>query len=86
MNKIKKFGRFIVLMIATIFLFSEALFACPACGKSIAESGGLDGALAVYTILAGMPFILIGSVIAGIIFNKRKNDKKRLNSEENPGE
>ena len=75
-----------VLSIATIFLFAEALFACPGCSKSIAESGGLDGAMAVYTVLASMPFVLIGSVIAGIIFNKRKNDKKSLNSEENPGE
>ena len=51
----------------------SAIYACPGCAQAIAESGGGNGLIAIYSILAGMPFLIIGSIIVGFIIMKRKS-------------
>ena len=51
----------------------SAIYACPGCAQAIADSGGSYGLIAIYSILAGMPFLIIGSIIIGFIIMKRKS-------------
>ena len=57
-----------------LWLFAPtAIFACPGCGQAIDGSGASNGIIAIYSILAGMPFLIIGSIIVGFIIMKRKS-------------
>ncbi len=57
-----------------LWLFTPtAIYACPGCGQAIDGSGASNGIIAIYSILAGMPFLIIGSIIVGFIIMKRKS-------------
>ncbi len=63
-----------LLLSILLWLFNtSAIYACPGCGQAIDESGGSNGIIAIYSILAGMPFLIIGSVLVGFIIMKRKS-------------
>ena len=70
--------RNIKIIIFTLTFFqikSSIIYACPGCTQAIAESGGYGGLIAIYSLLAGMPFLIIGSIIAGILItNRRANE------------
>ena len=66
----------IILFVFTYFyLKSSILYACPGCAQAIAGSGGSDGLIAIYSILVGMPFLIISSIIAGIAISNRRANK-----------
>ena len=70
-----RYIKFIILALTFFCLNSSVLYACPGCTKAIAESGGYGGLIAIYSLLAGMPFLIIGSIIAAImISNRRANE------------
>jgi len=59
-----------------LWLFAPtAIFACPGCGQALDGSGASNGIIAIYTILAGMPFLIIGSILVGFIILNRKSSK-----------
>ncbi len=59
-----------------LWLFAPtAIFACPGCGQALDGSGASNGIIAIYTILAGMPFLIIGSIIVGFIIMNRKSTR-----------
>ena len=71
----------IIIFALTFFnLKSSLVYACPGCSQAIAESGGAGGLIAIYTVLAGMPFLIIGSIIAGIVYSNRKANDANENS------
>jgi len=69
--------------ILLLLVSPSSIHACPGCAQAIAESGGSYGIIAIYSILAGMPFLIIGSIIIGFIILKRKSSLNRI---EKPGE
>ena len=59
-----------------LWLFAPtAIVACPGCGQAIDGSGASNGIIAIYSILAGMPFLIIGSILLGFVIMKRKSSK-----------
>ncbi|MCH8929020.1 MAG: hypothetical protein IIB39_09940 [Candidatus Marinimicrobia bacterium] len=68
-----KTARILLTGILLWLITPSAIYACPGCAQAIAESGGSNGIIAIYSILAGMPFLIIGSVIVGFIIMKRKS-------------
>lgn len=59
-----------------LWLFAPtAIFACPGCGQALDGSGASNGIIAIYSILAGMPFLIIGSILVGFIILNRKSSK-----------
>ena len=64
----------IMLLLAAVQASPELLHACPGCAQAISESGGEGGIIAIYAILSGMPILIIGTIIAGIVFLKRESD------------
>ena len=76
-------GIFLMKIISTImsglllWLFTPtAIYACPGCGPANDGSGASNGIIAIYSILAGMPFLIIGSILVGFIIMKRKSSQK----------
>ena len=68
--------KIIIFVITFFYIKSSIAYACPGCSQAIAESGGYGGLIAIYSLLAGMPFLIIGSIIAGIVYSNRKvNDQ-----------
>ena len=61
------------------FIAPSVLLACPGCAQAIAESGGTSGLIAIYSLLAGMPFLIIGSIALSIVIMKRKSDEENDN-------
>ena len=71
MNLIRTSLSFILL-----WLFAPtAIFACPGCGQAIDGSGASNGIIAIYSILAGMPFLIIGSILVGFMIMKRRSSQ-----------
>lgn len=66
-------GKFILLLFLLTFTAPSVLYACPGCAQAIAESGGASGLIAIYSLLTGMPFLIIGSIVLSIIIMKRKS-------------
>ena len=66
--------KIIIFAITFFYLESSIVYACPGCSQAIAESGGTGGLIAIYSLLAGMPFLIIGSIIAGILYSNRKSN------------
>ncbi|MCH8306340.1 MAG: hypothetical protein IIB94_14600 [Candidatus Marinimicrobia bacterium] len=66
--------KIIIFAITFFYLESSIVYACPGCSQAIAESGGTGGLIAIYSLLAGMPFLIIGSIIAGIVYSNRKSN------------
>lgn len=64
--------KIIIFAFTFFYLESSIVYACPGCSLAIAESGGTGGLIAIYSLLAGMPFLIIGSIIAGILYSNRK--------------
>ncbi len=66
----------IIIFTLTFFLMkSSIVYACPGCSQAIAGSGGQSGLIAIYSLLVGMPFLIIGSIITGIVItNRRANE------------
>lgn len=59
-----------------LWLFAPtAIFACPGCGQALDGSGASNGIIAIYSILAGMPFLIIGSIIVGFVIMNRKSSQ-----------
>ncbi len=72
-----RYIKFILFSLTFFYLKSSIAYACPGCTQAIAESGGSGGLIAIYSLLAGMPLIIIGSIIAGILIsNRRANEVK----------
>ena len=74
-------GQIKIILFALTFFYvkSSIAYACPGCAQAITGSGGSDGLVAIYTLLAGMPFLIIGSIIAGIVISNRRTDEKNKN-------
>lgn len=66
--------KIIIFAFTFFYLESSLVYACPGCSQAIAESGGTGGLIAIYSLLAGMPFLIIGSIIAGIVYSNRKSN------------
>jgi len=66
--------KIILFTLAFFYMNSSIVYACPGCSQAIAESGGTGGLIAIYSLLAGMPFLIIGSIIAGIVYSNRKSN------------
>ena len=66
--------KIIIFAFTFFYLESSVVYACPGCTQAIAESGGTGGLIAIYSLLAGMPFLIIGSIIAGIVYSNRKSN------------
>ena len=66
--------KIIIFAFTFFYLESSIVYACPGCSQAIAESGGTGGLIAIYSLLAGMPFLIIGSIIAGILYSNRKSN------------
>ncbi len=66
--------KIIIFAFTFFYLESSLVYACPGCTQAIAESGGTGGLIAIYSLLAGMPFLIIGSIIAGIVYSNRKSN------------
>lgn len=66
--------KIIIFAFTFFYLESSIVYACPGCTQAIAESGGTGGLIAIYSLLAGMPFLIIGSIIAGIVYSNRKSN------------
>lgn len=64
--------KFILFAITFFSLKTSIAYACPGCSQAIAESGGTNGLIAIYSLLAGMPFLIIGSIIVGVVYSNRK--------------
>ncbi len=63
----------IIMFALTFFQIKSSIaYACPGCAQAIAESGGYGGLIAIYSLLAGMPFLIIGSIIAVILISNRR--------------
>jgi len=62
----------IIFTLAFFYAKSSIIYACPGCTQAIAGSGGYGGLIAIYSLLAGMPFLIIGSIIAGIVITNRR--------------
>jgi len=71
--------KIIIFAITFFYLESSIVYACPGCSQAIAESGGYGGLIAIYSLLVGMPFLIIGSIIAGIVYSNRKADETNEN-------
>lgn len=73
----------IIIFALTFFLMKSSIaYACPGCSQSIAGSDGQAGLIAIYSLLAGMPFLIIGSIIAGIVItNRRANEADENNTD-----
>ena len=69
-----KLIKIIIFAFTFFYLESSLVYACPGCSQAIAESGGTGGLIAIYSLLAGMPFLIIGSIIAGIVYSNRKSN------------
>lgn len=69
-----KLIKIIIFAFTFFYLESSIVYACPGCTQAIAESGGTGGLIAIYSLLAGMPFLIIGSIIAGIVYSNRKSN------------
>lgn len=67
--------KIIIFAFTFFYLESSIVYACPGCSQAIAESGGTGGLIAIYSLLAGMPFLIIGSIIAGIVYSNRKSNE-----------
>ena len=67
-----RYIKFIIFAITFFQIKSSIAYACPGCTQAIAESGGYGGLIAIYSLLAGMPFLIIGSIIAGIVITNRR--------------
>ena len=63
-----------IIIFAFIFFYfkNSIVYACPGCAQAIAESGGSGGLIAIYSVLAGMPFLIIGSILIGILISNRR--------------
>ena len=66
-------GKFILILLLLTFTVPSVLYACPGCAKAIADSGGASGLIVIYSLLAGMPFLIIGSIALSIVIMKRKS-------------
>ena len=66
--------KIIIFAFTFFYLESSIVYACPGCTQVIAESGVTGGLIAIYSLLAGMPFLIIGSIIAGIVYSNRKSN------------
>lgn len=71
--------KIIIFAITFFYLESSIVYACPGCSQAIAESGGTGGLIAIYSLLAGMPFLIIGSIIAGILYSNRNTNEANEN-------
>ena len=71
--------KIIIFAITFFYLESSLVYACPGCTQAIAESGGTGGLIAIYSLLAGMPFLIIGSIIAGIVYSNRNTNEANEN-------
>lgn len=71
--------KIIIFAITFFYLESSIVYACPGCSQAIAESGGTGGLIAIYSLLAGMPFLIIGSIIAGIVYSNRNTNEANEN-------
>ena len=69
-----KLIKIIIFAFTFFYLESSVVYGCPGCTQAIAESGGTGGLIAIYSLLAGMPFLIIGSIIAGIVYSNRKSN------------
>jgi len=58
---------------------STIVYACPGCTQAIAETSGYGGLIAIYSLLAGMPFLIIGSIIAGVVIANRRTNEAAAN-------
>jgi len=67
-------------------LTPTSIYACPGCGQAIDGSGASNGIIAIYSILAGMPFLIIGSILVGFIIMKRKSLQKNTEHTEEHSE
>ena len=72
-------GKFIIPLFLLSFIAPSVLYACPGCAQAIAESGGTNGLIAIYSLLAGMPFLIIGSIALSIVIMKHKSDEENDN-------
>lgn len=72
-------GKFILLLFLLTFTAPSVLYACPGCAQAIADSGGASGLIAIYSLLAGMPFLIIGSIALSIVIMKRKSSENQDN-------
>lgn len=72
-------GKFILLLFLLTFTAPSVLYACPGCAQAIADSGGTSGLIAIYSLLAGMPFLIIGSIALSIVIMKRKSSENQDN-------
>ena len=61
-------------LLITALMGPQAALACPGCAQSIAEDGGFEGLVAIYSLLAGMPMVIVGSITVGIMIMKGKNE------------
>jgi len=67
--------KIIIFTLTFFYIKSSIIYACPGCTQAIAESGGYGGLIAIYSLLAGMPFLIIGSIIAAVVItNRRANE------------
>ena len=64
--------KIIIFTFTFFYLESSTVYACPGCTQAIADSGGYGGLIAIYSLLAGMPFLIIGSIIAAILISNRR--------------
>ena len=71
--------KIIIFAFTFFYLESSIVYACPGCSQAIAESGGTGGLIAIYSLLAGMPFLIIGSIIAGILYSNRNTNEANEN-------
>ncbi len=69
----------IIFTLTFFYTKSSIVYACPGCTQAIAESGGYGGLIAIYSLLAGMPFLIIGSIIAGIVITNRRANEAAAN-------
>ena len=67
--------KIIIFTLTFFYIKSSIIYACPGCTQAIADSGGYGGLIAIYSLLAGMPFLIIGSIIAGIVITNRRANK-----------
>ena len=67
-----RYIKILIFALTFFYLESSIVFACPGCSQAIAESGGYSGLIVIYSLLAGMPFLIIGSIIAGILISNRR--------------
>ena len=72
-------GKFIIPLFLLSFIAPSVLYACPGCAQAIAESGGTSGLIVIYSLLTGMPFLIIGSIVLSIVIMKRKSGEENNN-------